>query len=134
VPRVLDLLTGLFLTTLLQGLPAIVALVAWSEGGHRVMRQFGARMLWELAAAVAVGIGVLLYLTLRVVADETANLAVIAVASLCAVPIVTGVTHRFRPDSAPLRFAVTAGVAIVALLVGVVVGVGVYVMVWQPAK
>src|SRR5262245_48954113 len=98
---------------LIDGLPAMVGLVAWREGGQRLMRAFGARMLWELAGVVAVGIGVLLYTTLQLVADEGGNVAVISVASICAVLLVTTVTHRVQVESPKLRFALSAGLALV---------------------
>jgi TRAP-type C4-dicarboxylate transport system permease large subunit len=112
------------------GLPALVALVAWSEGAHRVARQFGARMLWEAAAAVAVGFGFLLYYTMPLVDDGAANIAAIAVASASAVSIVTAAGQRLRPASAALRLALSVSASVVGLVAGALAGIGVASVVW----
>ena len=121
------------LTTLVAGLPAIVGLIAWGEAGGRILRQFGARMMWEVAGVVAVGIGILLYATLQLVVDEGANAAVISIAALFAVLLVTTVTHRVKVESPKLRFALGAGLAIAGVQGGVFAGLGVYLLLW-PAR
>ena len=113
---------------MVAGLPAMVGLLAWSEAGSKILRQFGARMLWEMAAAVAVGIGILLYATLQLVADEGANVAVLAFAALSSVLLVTIVTQRLQIESPKLRFVLNAGVAIVGIQAGVFGGLGLYLL------
>lgn len=127
----LEQLPGFILTTTVQGLPALIALVAWSEGGYRVLRQFGARMMWELAIGVAVCIGALLYVTLELVPHEGANFALIVVTALSTVPLVTIVVHRVPFDSPRLRLSIAAGVSFVALQVGALIGLGLYLLLWQ---
>jgi hypothetical protein len=107
-------------------LPAIIALVAWGEGGHRLLRQFGARMLWEVALLVVVGLAILLQLTMRVMADDWANLTVVVVIAMCAVAAVTGVTHRFVVSSPLVRAAISAGAAVIGSAAGLALGVFVY--------
>jgi hypothetical protein len=127
---VLEYLPAFLLTTTVQGLPALIALIAWSEGGSKLLRQYGARMLWEMAGLVAIGVGILLYLTLRLVADDGANTAVAVITALCAVPIVTLVTQRLRVDAPPLRLTVAAGVSYLALEAGLVLGLITSLMLW----
>jgi hypothetical protein len=127
----LEQLPGLFVTATIQGLPALIALIAWSEGGYRIFRQFGARMLWELAAGVVVAIGALLYLTLELVPGDAPHFALIAVTALCTVPLVTVVVHRVPVNTPRLRLALAVGVSFLSLQLGAISGVGLYVMLWQ---
>ena len=130
MPRVQPSVLNIATTTLIAGMPAVIGLMAWSEGGQKLMRAFGARMLWELAGLVAVGIAILLYTTLQIVPGEGANITVISVAAICAVLLVTIVTQRVQVESPKWRFALSAGLAIVGVQAGVFAGIGVYLLVW----
>jgi hypothetical protein len=129
---VLEYLPAFLLTTTVQGLPALIALIVWSEGGGKLLRQYGARMLWEMAGLVAIGIGILLYLTLSLVADDGASTAVAVITALCAVPIVTFVTHRIRVNASGWRLTLAAGVSYLALEAGLLLGIVVSVHVFAP--
>jgi hypothetical protein len=130
----LEVIGSFVFGTIVQCLPALVALMAWGEGGHRILRQFGTRMLWELAGLVVVGIAILLYAMLRVLVDEGANIFVIVVAALCAVLAVTAATYRFQASSPPVRVAVTAGASLLALQGGLALGVFAYMLIWHPQQ
>jgi hypothetical protein len=107
----------------IQCLPALVALVAWGEAGHRLLKQFGARMLWELAGLAVVAVGFLLYTTAQFDVDDGTNLTAIVVASLCTVLVVTGIVHGFPHMPKSWRPIVSFGAALVVLPVGAVLGV-----------
>jgi len=128
----LEHLPEFLITTTVQSLPAMIALMAWTEGGTKILRQYGPRMLWELAGLVAVGIAFLLYASLRLHADDGPNTAIIVVTTLCAVPAVTVVIQRIRVDSAPLRLTLAAGVSYFALQAGLFAGFVMAMAMWTP--
>ena len=126
----MEAVSAFFVGTIVPCLPALVALVAWGEAGSRHLRQFGARMLWELAGLVVVGVAILLYAMLGAVADDGSNIFVVIVGSLIAVLAVTTVTYRFPDKSTPARTLITAGIAVLSLEIGLALGVFVCLRVW----
>jgi putative effector of murein hydrolase LrgA (UPF0299 family) len=130
---VLEVIAAFFLGTIVQCLPALIALMAWGEGGHRLLKQFGARMLWEVTGLVVVGVAILLYSTGSFVEDEGGNILVIAVASMCSVLLVTALAVRLEARSSRVRGITTAGASLFGLQGGLALGVLFYMHVW-PGK
>jgi hypothetical protein len=110
------------LAFVVQSLPALIALMAWGEAGHRLFKQFGARMMWELAGLAVVAVAFLLYATLQFDADDGTNFTAIAAASLCAVLTVTAMVHKLPNIPSRWRPAVSLGVSLVALPLGALLG------------
>lgn len=119
----LDVIGTFFVGTIVQCLPALIVLVAWGEGGNRILRQFGARLMWELAIVVVAGVTFLLYIMLRVTPDEGANLFVIIAVSVCSVLAVTAMTHPTQGLPSWKRGLVTAAVALLTLQAGLALAV-----------
>lgn len=110
----------------LQCVPAAVAVVAWEEGAQRLLRQFGARMVWELSLLVAVALAFLLYETTQITADDGANIAGVSAGAILAVLAVTAAAQRTQELATARRAGIAAVLAIVTLPAGAVAGSWIY--------
>ena len=131
----LEILGVIVYSTVVRCLPALLALAAWREGARSLLRKFDPRRVWVLAGPVVAGVALLLYATVRLVeGDEPANIFVLAVASMCAVLLVTASAVVFRSGSPRARVIVAGGASLVGLYGGLALGLVLYLFIWHPRE